>query len=379
MADLLSIGRFARLTGLSVGALRHYDEVGLLRPARTDPDTGYRFYREDQLPQARAVQRLRALDLSLDEIRDVLADGDVAALRQHARRVQARIWRLQRVQYRLNALIDGTEDLMAEPKTGIDVDHRQLGVDLFNYTWTLLEKDDRTKAEDDEMLNSTHASAYHWSRATDAPENQARSQWQISRVNAVLGRGDAAVYHAQRCLDLCVENGIGDWDLASAYEALARAHLVAGNDAEYRRNLELGQTALAAIPDPEDREIIGKDLAELRRASPRAAGTAPRRRTARSRARLSALRAITSCATRWMSSAVTASSPSSTSVGSVARALEHLAAKPEHDRPVRALELEDEAPLREVARLLQLVGGHRLVRDPPELGRRSSRPPRRCG
>ena len=77
MAELLSIGRFARLTGLSVGALRHYDEVGLLRPARTDPDTGYRFYREDQLPQARAIQRLRALDLSLDEIRDVLADGDI--------------------------------------------------------------------------------------------------------------------------------------------------------------------------------------------------------------------------------------------------------------------------------------------------------------
>ena len=265
MADLLSIGRFARLTGLSIGALRHYDEVGLLRPARTDPDSGYRFYREDQLPQARAIQRLRSLDLSLDEIRDVLADGDVAALRTHARRVQARIWRLQRTQYRLNALIDGTEDLMAEPKTGIDVDHRQLGVELFNYTWTLLEKDDRTKAEDDEMLNATHASAYHWSRATDAPENQARAQWQIARVNAVLGRGDAAVYHAQRCLDYCLENEIGDWDLAAAYEALARGHFVAGNDAEYRRNLELGTTALAAIADEEDRVLIGKDLAELAR------------------------------------------------------------------------------------------------------------------
>jgi DNA-binding transcriptional MerR regulator len=265
MADLVSIGRFARLTGLSIGALRHYDEVGLLRPARTDPDSGYRLYREDQLPQARAIQRLRALDLSLDEIRDVLADGDVAALRTQARRVQARIWRLQRVQYRLNALIDGTEDLMAEPKTGIEVDHRQLGVELFNYAWTLLEKDERTKAEDDEMLNATHASAYHWSRATDAPENQARAQWQIARVNAVLGRGDAAVYHAQRCLDYCLENEIRDWDLAAAYEALARGHLVAGNDAEYRRNLGLGNDALAAIADEEDRVLIGKDLAELAR------------------------------------------------------------------------------------------------------------------
>ena len=60
------------------------------------------------------------------------------------------------------------------------------------------------------------------------PQNAARSQWQISRVNAVLGRGEAALYHAERCFELCTENAIGDWDLASAYEALARAHKLAG-------------------------------------------------------------------------------------------------------------------------------------------------------
>ena len=42
--QLMSIGRFARLTGLTVKALRHYDEVGLLRPAAVDPGTGYRSY-----------------------------------------------------------------------------------------------------------------------------------------------------------------------------------------------------------------------------------------------------------------------------------------------------------------------------------------------
>jgi hypothetical protein len=51
--DLLPIGRFGRLAGLSVGALRHYDEVDLLRPASVDPDTGYRSYRRDQLDDAR--------------------------------------------------------------------------------------------------------------------------------------------------------------------------------------------------------------------------------------------------------------------------------------------------------------------------------------
>ena len=145
-----------------------------------------------------------------------------------------------------------------------DVDHRQLGVDLYNYTWTLLEQEDRTRDDDDELLNATHASAYHWSHAAVAgPQNAARSQWQISRVNAVLGRGAAALYHAERCLEHCTENGIGDWDLAAAYEAVARAHKVLGNDAEFRHNLELGRDALAQIAKEEDREHIEEDLDAL--------------------------------------------------------------------------------------------------------------------
>ena len=151
---------------------------------------------------------------------------------------------------------------MADAKS--DVDHRQLGVDLYNDTWTLLEKADRSRDDNDEMLNSTHASAYHWNHAAEAgPQNAARGHWQISRVNAVLGRGAAALYHAERCLEHCTANGIGDWDLAAAYEAVARAHKLAGNDAEFRRNLELGREALAQIADEHDREHIAEDLDAL--------------------------------------------------------------------------------------------------------------------
>ena len=153
---------------------------------------------------------------------------------------------------------------MAEQQTGTEIDHRRLGVDLYNATWKLLEQERRTPADDDAMLDATHASAYHWSRAEGAgPVNAARSHWQISRVNSVLGRPEAALYHARRCLELYTENGIGDWDLASAYEALARANKVAGNDAEFRRDLELGREALTQIADEEDREHIAEDLDEL--------------------------------------------------------------------------------------------------------------------
>jgi DNA-binding transcriptional MerR regulator len=82
MDDLLTIGRFGRLAGLSVGALRHYDELDLLRPARTDPFTNYRLYARGQLETARMIVRLRDLEVPLETIRDFLATDDPAQRRQ---------------------------------------------------------------------------------------------------------------------------------------------------------------------------------------------------------------------------------------------------------------------------------------------------------
>jgi effector-binding domain-containing protein len=67
--DLLPIGRFAKATRLSVKALRHYDELGLLRPAWVDPSSGYRYYRPAQANQAEAIRILRSVDLPLEEAR----------------------------------------------------------------------------------------------------------------------------------------------------------------------------------------------------------------------------------------------------------------------------------------------------------------------
>ncbi len=139
-------------------------------------------------------------------------------------------------------------------------DHRQLGVDLFNATWRLLESRD----DDERMVHAAHASAYHWSVAPDCrPENRARSEWQCSRVYAVVGRADAALVHARRCLELCEQHQIGDFDLAFAHEALARAHAVAGNASEASYHEQLARDAAATIADDEDREHLLADLATL--------------------------------------------------------------------------------------------------------------------
>jgi hypothetical protein len=143
-----------------------------------------------------------------------------------------------------------------------EIDHRQLGVDLFNGTWTLMEKADRTPDEDALMIHMAHASAYHWLQVA-APENVARRHWLCSRMYTVLGRSEPAVYHARLVLDVCEGNGIGDWDLAFAYEALARAHAVAGDAAESARWLARARAATADIAEDEDRDLLISDLATI--------------------------------------------------------------------------------------------------------------------
>ena len=83
MPTLMTIGRFARLSGLSARALRFYDEAGVLSPAATSLSTGYRYYGEDQLALARRIRELRRLDLPLVEIRALLADDDSQRVRGH--------------------------------------------------------------------------------------------------------------------------------------------------------------------------------------------------------------------------------------------------------------------------------------------------------
>lgn len=72
MAELLTIGEFATATWLSTKALRLYERKGLLIPAETDPFNGYRKYRPAQVDVARLITMLRRVDMSLDQIRDVL-------------------------------------------------------------------------------------------------------------------------------------------------------------------------------------------------------------------------------------------------------------------------------------------------------------------
>ncbi|MCC7372838.1 MAG: hypothetical protein IT306_30780 [Chloroflexi bacterium] len=137
-----------------------------------------------------------------------------------------------------------------------------MAADLFNRVWSLLGQADRTQADDDTMLHAAHASRFHWGEV-GTPVNFARGEWQISRVYATLKRPEPALWHARRCLELCQQNGIGDFDLAFAYEAMARAHATAGQHEATNSYLQLARQAGRQIARQEDRDVFLADLASI--------------------------------------------------------------------------------------------------------------------
>jgi hypothetical protein len=139
---------------------------------------------------------------------------------------------------------------------------RRLAAQLFNHAWVLIEKPDRTERETDTMIDAAHASRFFW-ESIGEPVHHARGEWQISRAYAVAGRAEPALHHAARSLAICEKNGIGDFDLAYAYEALARAHAIAGDRAAAAHWARRARDAQAGIAEEDDRELLVKDLETL--------------------------------------------------------------------------------------------------------------------
>jgi len=125
VGPLVSIGDFARMTFVSVKALRHYHEVGLLPPAEIDPDTGYRRYELTQVPTAQVIRRLRELGMSLDDVRAVIEAPDVrarnAAIGAHLRRMEGELEQTRATVKSLRLLLD------EKSPPAIAVDYRAIG------------------------------------------------------------------------------------------------------------------------------------------------------------------------------------------------------------------------------------------------------------
>ena len=123
MTTRLSIGDFSRMTYLSVKALRHYHDIGVLEPAEIDPSSGYRFYAPSQVGVAQMIRRLRDLGLPLDDVRAIVQAPDAgsrdAALVAHLRRMEQQ---LQDTQQTVRSL----RSLLSQPRYDARVQRRHI-------------------------------------------------------------------------------------------------------------------------------------------------------------------------------------------------------------------------------------------------------------
>jgi hypothetical protein len=143
----------------------------------------------------------------------------------------------------------------------VDEAHSYFAQSTNSRVWKLLEKPDRTQAENDEMLHAAHACIYHWGVAGTAVHQQ-RGEWLISRVHILLGHANEALRHAERCFELTESNKslMQDFDIAYALEGMARAHAMIGDRKAAEEFMALARQAGRAIANAEDRSIFMGDF-----------------------------------------------------------------------------------------------------------------------
>ena len=118
---LVPIGEFSKMTYLSVKALRHYHDVGLLEPLAIEPTTGYRYYSPAQVPTAQAIRRFRDLEMPLEHIRAVLDAPDIAA---RNRAIVDHLQRMRQQLERTQLTVASLQALLAETRPPGSVEHR---------------------------------------------------------------------------------------------------------------------------------------------------------------------------------------------------------------------------------------------------------------
>ena len=108
---MLKIGEFSKIARVSVRMLRHYDEIGLLKPVKTDDFTGYRYYSENQLPLMGQINALREIGFSLADIVKMTEDpGDREKLETFFEKRRAELRNLAELTARQTRLLDSAQN-----------------------------------------------------------------------------------------------------------------------------------------------------------------------------------------------------------------------------------------------------------------------------
>lgn len=151
-----------------------------------------------------------------------------------------------------------------EPEFDLAAAHKFFSAHCFNTAWDLIDKTERTPEENEQMIQLSLASAWHWGQRKDCTDaNLSVSYWQISRVYALLGQVENARRYGQICLEISRSEDVGPFYLGYAYEALARAESVAGNHTEAKAYVSAARLAAEKVEDVDSRKWLLDDLATI--------------------------------------------------------------------------------------------------------------------
>lgn len=259
--ELVSIGRFARVSGLTVKALRHYDDIRLLRPAYVEDSTGYRYYTLAQARDAEAIRRLRSLDVPLEDVAELL-HADAATVRErlavHRARLEGRAVETQRILAELDRLIDGKEKLVPDAtRTELELEVKEVPARRVAFIRSRVHQDEMTKIVPRDIDRVAHAIEM---RHTGPPfckcpfpdaDGYATTEigWPVPEDVDVSSPVEVTTYPATRAL---VAKHVGPYEeLGRSYrlmaEAMEKRGLAAADDP-----VEWYESDPQQVPDPKD-------------------------------------------------------------------------------------------------------------------------------
>ncbi len=154
---------------------------------------------------------------------------------------------------------------MSEPNFDLEAAHQYFSAECFNRAWDLIDKVDRTKEEEEQMVRLSLASTWHWTQRADCtPVNLSVGYWQTSRIYALLGQAENARRYGQLSLQAIQGKDVEPFYTGYAYEALARAESVAGNKEKMMVYLVQAHELAEKMIDLEAKEQLENDLDLIR-------------------------------------------------------------------------------------------------------------------
>ena len=156
------------------------------------------------------------------------------------------------------------------PKMPTDLEpatwHRYFAAEANNRAWELAELPQRDAAQEREMLDVAHASAWHWA-AVGTELHRMRYTALLAEVHALVGDGERALAYATQMRDFFLAQAdTPDWELALTHTIYAHAAHAAGRKQAHADSYRLAQQAMDAIAEDEDREIVMKTFLQVPKA-----------------------------------------------------------------------------------------------------------------